>query len=92
LQYLQIVSQRSMPFDFRDVDLPSGPSETQQMFRSTDQCLPHRSPGLRHERMTTRLGLVTESLPPALDHDAFVANLADMAVGALSAPTTTAVA
>jgi hypothetical protein len=29
------------------------------------------------------------SHPPALDHDDFVANLVDMAVGALSAPTTT---
>ena len=55
-----------------------------------------------HERITTLLGLVTESLarrarlidgsqllPPALTHDDFVANLVDMAVGALSAPPTT---
>jgi hypothetical protein len=67
-----------------------------------DRCLPHLSPVLRHERITTLLGLVTESLAmrarlldgpeslaPALGHDAFVANLVDMAVGALSAPTTT---
>jgi AcrR family transcriptional regulator len=102
-EYLQIVSQLSMLFDFWDIDLPTGPTETQRMFRSMDRCLPHLSPALRHERITTLLGLVTESLatrarlldgpeslPPALDHDAFVANLADMAVGALSAPTTTA--
>jgi AcrR family transcriptional regulator len=101
-EYLQIVSQLSMLFDFWDVDLPTGPTETQRMFRSMDQCLPNLSPALRHERITTLLGLVTESLamrarlldgpeslPPALDHEAFVANLVDMAVGALSAPTTT---
>jgi AcrR family transcriptional regulator len=101
-EYLQIVSQLSVLFDFWDVDLPTGPTETQRMFRSMDQGLPQLSPALRHERITTLLGLVTESLamrarlldgpeslPPALDHEAFVANLVDMAVGALSAPTTT---
>ena len=47
--------------------------------------------------MTILLALVSETLAmraraledgpqPALDHDAFVANLVDMAVGALSAP------
>jgi AcrR family transcriptional regulator len=100
-EYLQIVSQLSMLFDFWDVDLPTGPTETQRMFRSMDACLQNLPPALRHERITTLLGLVTESLamrarlldgpeslPPALDHDAFVANLVDMAVGALSAPTT----
>jgi hypothetical protein len=67
-----------------------------------DGCLPHLAPALRHERITTLLGLVTEALamrarvldapasrPPALDHHEFVANLVDMAVGAMSAPTTT---
>ncbi len=101
-EYLQIVSQLSMLFDFWDIDLPTGPTETQRMFRSMDQCLPHLAPALRHERITTLLGLVTEALamrarlldgsqlvPPALAHDDFVANLVDMAVGALAAPTTT---
>lgn len=101
-EYLQIVSQLSMLFDFWDVDLPSGPTETQRMFRSMDECLPHLTAALRHERITTLLGLVSEalamrarlidaprSLPLALDHDEFVANLVDMAVGALSAPTST---
>jgi AcrR family transcriptional regulator len=101
-EYLQIVSQLSMLFDFWDVDLPTGPTETQRMFRSMDRCLPQLAPALRHERITTLLGLVTEalamrarlldgpqSLPPALDHDDFVANLVDMSVGALSAPTST---
>ena len=52
---------------------------------------------MRHERVTILLALVSETLamraraledgpPPALDHDAFVGNLVDMAVGALSAP------
>lgn len=101
-EYLQIVSQLSMLFDLWDVDLPDGPTETQRMFRSMDGCLPYLAPPLRHERITTLLGLVTEALamrarvldapgsrPPALDHHDFVANLVDMAVGALSAPTTT---
>jgi hypothetical protein len=39
--------------------------------------------------MRARLLDGPQSLPPALDHDDFVANLVDMAVGALSAPTTT---
>ena len=53
-------------------------------------------PPVRHERVTILLALVSETLAmraraledgpePALDHDAFVANLVDMAVGALSA-------
>jgi hypothetical protein len=42
--------------------------------------------------MRARLLDGPESLPPALDHHAFVANLVDMAVGALSAPSTTTVA
>jgi AcrR family transcriptional regulator len=99
-EYLQIVSQLSMLFDFWDVDLPSGPTETQRMFRAMDGCLLHLAAALRHERITTLLGLVSEalamrarvldtpeSLPAALDHHDFVANLVDMAVGALSAPT-----
>jgi AcrR family transcriptional regulator len=101
-EYLQIVSQLSTLFDFWDIDLPTGPTETQRMFQAMDRCLPQFAPALRHERITTLLGLVTEalamrarvldgpeSLPPALDHDDFVANLVDMAVGALSAPTST---
>jgi AcrR family transcriptional regulator len=103
-EYLQIVSQLSTLFDFWDIDLPSGPTETQRMFLSMSRCLPHLTPELRHERITTLLGFVTEAFAlrarlldnprpdrPALEHDMFVGNLVDMAVGALSAPSTTSV-
>jgi AcrR family transcriptional regulator len=101
-EYCRLISQLSMLFDFWDIELPTGLTETQRMFRAMGECLAHLSPALRHERITTLLGLVAESLavrarlldgaeslPPALDHDAFVVNLVDMAVGALAAPTTT---
>jgi AcrR family transcriptional regulator len=103
-EYLQIVSQLSVLFDFWDVDLPGGPTETQRMYYAIRECMPDLGPELRHARITTFLGLVTEalasrarsldsepSLAPAVDDDdMFVTNLVDMAIGALLAPSTIA--
>ncbi len=104
-EYLRIVSQLSALFDFWDIKLPTGPTETQRMFESMDACLPQLTGPRRHERITTLLGLVSEALAmrarqidgphtggPALDHTEFVVNLVDMSVGALSAPATDVIA
>jgi AcrR family transcriptional regulator len=100
--YLRIVSQLSMLFDYWDVSLPRGPTETQQMFHAMEEELSEFAPSVRHLRIATLLGLVTDALaararrldrelaaaPPLLDHDMFVSNLMDMALGAFSAPST----
>jgi AcrR family transcriptional regulator len=102
-EYLQIVSQLSMLFDFWDVDIPGGPTETQRMFYAMHACMPDLNAALRHARITTLLGLVTEALAsrarsldaapsivPILDDGEFVTNLVDMALGALLATSTIA--
>ena len=72
------------------------PTGAQQVFLHIEKNLDGLAAAVRHERVTLFLGLVTEALatrarqiesdrPPALDHDAFVRNLVDMAVGALEA-------
>ena len=100
-EYLQIVSQLSMLFDFWDVELPTGLTELQRMFRSMDQCLPHLArrvapradhdaprPGHRGAGDAGAAARRSAVAPAALAHDDFVANLVDMGVGALSAPST----
>ena len=102
-EYLQIVSQLSMLFDFWDVNLPGGPTATQRMFYAMHDCMPNLNAALRHARIATLLGLVTEALAsharsldgpptvhPTLEHEMFVTNLVDMALGALLAPSTVA--
>ena len=102
-EYLQIVSQLSVLFDFWDVSLPGGPTPTQRLFYGMHECMPNLSAALRHARIATLLGLVTEALAsrarsldgpptehPTLDHEMFVTNLVDMALGALLAPSTVA--
>jgi AcrR family transcriptional regulator len=100
-EYLQIVSQLSVLFDFWDVDLPEGPTDTQQMFYAMHEGMPDLNAELRHARIATLLGLVTEALAsrarsvdneptvdPSLDDETFLMNLVDMAMGALLAPST----
>jgi AcrR family transcriptional regulator len=96
-EYLRIVEQLVGLFDMWDVDVAGGPTGAQRVLFHIQDCLGELPPAVRHERVTILLALVTATLamraralddgpPPALDHDAFVANLVDMAVGALSAP------
>ncbi|MEX1007672.1 MAG: TetR family transcriptional regulator [Acidimicrobiia bacterium] len=99
-EYLRIVEQLVGLFDLWDVDIAGGPTGAQQVLLGIQSGLGHLARPVRHERVTILLALVSEALAmraralddgpePALEHDAFVANLVDMAVGALSAPGTT---
>jgi AcrR family transcriptional regulator len=96
-EYLRIVEQLVGLFDLWDVDVAGGPTGAQQVLLHIQSQLDALPAPVRHERVTILLALVSETLAmraraledgpaPALDHDAFVANLVDMAVGALSAP------
>jgi AcrR family transcriptional regulator len=96
-EYLRIVEQLVGLFDLWDVDVAGGPTGAQQVLLHIQSRLDALPAPVRHERVTILLALVSETLAmraralddgpaPALDHDAFVANLVDMAVGALSAP------
>jgi TetR/AcrR family transcriptional regulator, regulator of cefoperazone and chloramphenicol sensitivity len=95
-EYLRIVEQLVGLFDLWDVDVAGGPTGAQQVLLHIQSGLGHLAAPVRHERVTILLALVSETLAmraraledgpqPALDHPAFVANLVDMAVGALSA-------
>ena len=99
-EYLRIVEQLVGLFDLWDVDIAGGPTGAQQVLLGIQGGLGHLARPVRHERVTILLALVSEALAvraralddgpePALEHDAFVANLVDMAVGALAAPGTT---
>jgi len=96
-EYLRIVEQLVGLFDLWDVDVAGGPTGAQQVLLHIQSRLDALPAPVRHERVTILLALVSETLAmraralddgpaPALDHEAFVANLVDMAVGALSAP------
>jgi AcrR family transcriptional regulator len=96
-EYLRIVEQLVGLFDFWDVEVAGGPTGAQQVLLHIQSGLDHLPLPVSHERVTILLALVSETLAmraralddgpePALDHGAFVANLVDMAVGALSAP------
>lgn len=98
-EFLSIISQLSDTFDRWDDDEQMTPPEALRTMRLIEAAMPSAlSPVLRRERITRFLGLVTESLgsrarqvasgrPLKIDDDAFAANLIDMAVGALSTPT-----
>jgi AcrR family transcriptional regulator len=96
-EYLRIVEQLVGLFDLWDIDVAGGPTGAQQVLLHIQSRLGALPAPVRHERVTILLALVSETLAmraralddgpqPALDHDAFVVNLVDMAVGALSAP------
>jgi TetR/AcrR family transcriptional regulator, regulator of cefoperazone and chloramphenicol sensitivity len=96
-EYLRIVEQLVGLFDLWDIDVAGGPTGAQQVMLHIQDRLDALPAPVRHERVTILLALVSETLAmraraledgpqPALDHEAFVANLVDMAVGALSAP------
>lgn len=97
-EFLSIISQLSDTFDRWDDDEKATPPQALRTMRMIDAAMPSGlSPVLRRERITRFLELVTEALGSRarqvasgrslkIDDDAFIANLIDMAVGALSAP------
>jgi AcrR family transcriptional regulator len=96
-QFLSIVSQLSDVFDMWDHPRDGAPAQALRSFRAIEVCLPRTlDPLVRRERVTRFLEMVSEALgsrarrlersgEPALTNEAFVANLAAMAVGALNA-------
>ena len=99
-QFLAVVAQLVDLFDRWDVESERTPTQALRAFRHIEAALDRSlTPELRHERVTRFLELVTEALGararllargrrPRLATAPFVANLVDMAVGALAAPTT----
>jgi len=97
-QFLAVVAQLGDLFDRWNVPSDRTPEQALRAFRLIEASLdPALSPDVRHERVTRFLELVTDALGSRarlvsrgrrtpLATDAFVANLIDMAVGALSAP------
>lgn len=98
-RFLSIVSQLVDLFDRWDEDPERTPPEAMRAFRLIERALPPTLPAhLRRERVARFVEMVSESLGARarrlqksrsgrVDHEAYVANLIDMAVGALAAPT-----
>lgn len=93
-EFLRIIAQLSHLFDAWDH--PGSPEQARRVFLAIEDGLVLLPPEVRHLRVTTFLDLVTHALaararlldgPPAplVDHEAFVANLIEMSVGALAA-------
>ncbi len=99
-QFLAVVAQLVDLFDRWDIESKRTPAQALRAFRHIEAALDRSlTPELRHERVTRFLELVTEALGararllangrrPRLATAPFVANIVDMAVGALAAPTT----
>ncbi|MFZ1491701.1 MAG: TetR family transcriptional regulator [Ilumatobacteraceae bacterium] len=95
-EFLAIVPQLNELFAMWDSD--GSPVQARRALRAIERALPSGlGPDLAHERVTRFLELVTEALgararlltrgrETAITNEEFVANLIDMAVGALSAP------
>jgi len=96
-EFLAIISQLTDLFDRWDESERATPPQALRAFRLIENELPDGlTPGLRRERITRFLELVSEALgsrarqvdsdrPPTLPTDDFVGNLVQMAVGALDA-------
>lgn len=97
-EFLSIVSQLVDFFDRWDDNRARTPSEAMRAFRLIESALPTALPAaLRRERVARFVEMVSESLGARarrlprtrrspIDNRAYVDNLIDMAVGALSAP------
>lgn len=97
-EFLSIVSQLIDFFDRWDDNRARTPSEAMRAFRLIESALPTALPAaLRRERVARFVEMVSESLGArarrlpktrrsTIDNRAYVDNLIDMAVGALSAP------
>jgi len=97
-RFLSIVSQLVDLFDRWDEDPERTPAQAMRAFRLIERALPTAlPPHLRRERVARFVEMVSESLGARArrleksrnartEHEAYVSNLIDMAVGALSAP------
>ena len=96
-EFLRIVAQLSDMFDYWDEGAPKTPEQAHAAFVMLAAAVPDLSPEMRHERVTTFLMLVADALALRarqidqgrqlqVSTQAFIANLIDMSVGALQAP------
>ena len=96
-EFLRVIAQLTDLFDFWDEGPPRTPAEAHAALSMLAAAIPDQPGEIRHERVTTLLMLVSDALalrarqihqdrPLLLSNTAFVANLIDMSVGALRAP------
>ena len=95
--YLRILAQLTSRFPAWDVDDPLTPPQLRRILHGLEARAGGRTMGIRRERIITVIMLMTASMAerarvieagarPALGEGAFLANLADMILGALDAP------
>lgn len=98
-EFLRIVAQLSDLFDGWQLETPQTPAQAQAAFFMLAAALGDLPSPVRHERVTTFLMLVSNTLalrarqielarPVQMSTEAFIINLIDMSVGALEAPST----
>jgi AcrR family transcriptional regulator len=96
-EFLRIVAQLSDLFDSWQLINPQTPPQVQAAFFMLAAALDHLPQPMRHERVTTFLMLVSNTLalrarqielsrPVQVSTEVFITNLIDMSVGALQAP------
>lgn len=100
-EFLRVIAQLTDLFDFWNEGPPRTPAEAHASLSMLAAAIPDQPGEIRHERVTTLLMLVSDALalrarqidqgrPLLLSDTAFVANLIDMSVGALQAPSLSA--
>ena len=96
-EFLRVIAQLSDLFDFWEDGPPGTPTEAHAVMVMLAAAVPGQSSAIRHERVTTLLMLIADALALrarrieqrrqlALSNAQFIANLVDMSVGALQAP------
>ena len=96
-EFLRVIAQLSDLFDFWEDGPPGTPAEAYAVMVMLAAAVPGQSSAIRHERVTTLLMLIADALALrarrigqqrqlALSNTQFIANLVDMSVGALQAP------
>lgn len=96
-EFLRVIAQLTDLFDFWDEGPPRTPVQAHAVLSMLAASIPDQPREVRHVRVTTLLMLVSNALalrarqidhglPLHLSDEAFVANLIDMSVGALQAP------
>jgi AcrR family transcriptional regulator len=96
-EFLRVIAQLTDLFDFWDEGPPRTPAQAHAAMAMIAAAIPDQPGEVRHERVTTMLMLVSDALALRarqidqgrvlhLTNEAFVANLIDMSVGALQAP------
>ena len=96
-EFLRVIAQLTDLFDFWDDGPPGTPLQAYTAMAMIAAAIPDQPSEVRHERVTTMLMLVSDALALRarqivqgrqlhLSNEAFIANLIDMSVGALQAP------